>query len=104
MTVPRYSDPVNGSDLGGPFDERLRLLREWQEAIDARNAAQVDGNAAKIAEAEWAVTEAHGRILSHEQDLADALLMSLRFAAKHRPAELLATLGELASHQLHGGR
>ena len=96
MMVRTPSPPGNGGfGLGEPFDTRAALLIAHDDARKQLHRAQVDGDQAAIASAEWTVTERFGDLLAHEHHLSNAVLMALRFALRHDPESLSEVLSEV---------
>lgn len=96
MKVTSLPPPGNGGfGLGEPFDTRAGLLIAHDDARKELYRRQMDGDRDAIASAAWTVTERSGDLLSHEHDLANAVLMALRFAVKHYPASVSEVVSEV---------
>jgi hypothetical protein len=88
---------VNGSpsisdSLSGALDRRAALLEAVADAKQAEHVATISGTLQEQYAAGWAVTEAVGAVDDHDLQLATAILLGLRIAARDFPDVLRDTL------------
>ena len=87
--------PEINSSCPWAHDRRAALLLDWAGKKKAHQAAQVLGTEYEVFASGWDLTAAAARIDGHEEDLADAFVMMMRAAARHRRYEVLGLLDEL---------